>query len=296
MLHQRTFRLACLAVVFLPLVGFCIAAGIVWRYGGVGLPEATVCSVLFVLTLLGIEMGYHRHFAHGAFRAKPAVRHVLGALGSMACQGAVVWWSGIHRTHHRHSDQPGDPHSPLEGFWQAHAGWLLAKNVNPPRWTRRTRDLVRDPVVVAVHRRYLIFALAGFVAPAVVLGAIYGTWQGALSGLLWGGFVRLFLVNHVVWSINSICHTFGAKTYATHDLSCNNYWLMLPSLGFSLHNNHHAFPKSATTSHAWWQIDLCGLVIRLLAALGLVWDVNSPSSERRSQRQTHQPVARGKLV
>ncbi len=289
MFNVRFFNVACLAAVVLPIVGFTAAVAVAVQQGRVGTLELSVCAVMFVLTFVGVEVGYHRHFAHRAFCAHPAVRHVLGALGSMACQGTVIWWAGVHRTHHRFSDRDGDPHSPLEGLAQAHVGWLLRNNVNPDGWTRRVKELIRDPVVGTVHRRYPLYVTAGIVTPAVLVGIAEGSWQGLLSGLLWGGLVRMFLVNHIVWSINSICHTYGRKVYSTHDLSRNNYWLMLPSLGFSLHNNHHAFPKSATTSHVWWQIDFCGLVIRLMSACGLAWNVSIPSTEQLVRRRTSHP-------
>ena len=292
MFNQRLFNLACLGVVVLPLMGFIAAIALSLHFGYVGTLELSVCTLMLILTFVGIEVGFHRHFAHGSFSATGPVRHILGALGSMACQGTVIWWSGVHRTHHQFSDTDCDPHSPMNGFVHAHVTWLLDNNVNPDHWTRRIQELIRDPVTATVHRRYPLYVIAGFAFPAILVGIAQGSWYGILSGLLWGGLVRMFLVNHIVWSINSVCHSFGKRPYKTHDLSRNNYWLMFPSLGFSLHNNHHAFPKSATTSHVWWQIDLCGLVIHLLAALGLAWDVKIPSTERRTRRKEHHSVQR----
>jgi stearoyl-CoA desaturase (delta-9 desaturase) len=202
----------------------------------------------------------------------------------MACQGSVIWWAGVHRTHHQFPDRPGDPHSPLDGFYEAHMGWLFGHKVNPSDWTRRVRDLLRDPVAKSVHRWYPVCAVCGFIGPAVLVAMIQGSWYGLVSGFLWGGLVRVFLVTQIVASVNSICHSFGQRPYRTHDMSRNNYALMLPSLGFSLHNNHHAFPSAATTSHAWWQIDICGFVIQTMAACGLVWDVNLPSGDQLARR------------
>lgn len=165
--------------------------------------------------------------------------------------------------------------------------WIIRDDhVNPEKWTRRVKELISDPVVASIHRLYPLYSIGGLVLPAILVGLVHGSWFGVFSGFLWGGLVRLFLVNHLVWSINSVCHIYGSSDYVTQDHSRNNYWLMLPSLGFSLHNNHHAFPKAASTSHVWWQIDLCGLVIRLLAACGLAWDVNHvPSADRRARRR-----------
>jgi stearoyl-CoA desaturase (Delta-9 desaturase) len=285
MLDVRRFNLICLAAVALPLGGFFVALALAWNFARIGAPELAACVIMFLATFVGIEVGYHRHFVHRSFCAPAAVRHVLGTLGSMACQGSVIWWAGIHRTHHQYPDRVGDPHSPLDGFYQAHMGWLLGCNVNPRAWTRRVSDLIRDPVAASIHRRYAIYAIAGLVAPAVVVALVTGSWAGLLTGFLWGGLVRVFLVNHIVWSVNSICHCFGRQPYQTHDMSCNNYVMMLPSLGFSLHNNHHAFPSSATTSHAWWQVDLCGLVIRLMAVCGLASNVSIPTRDQLARRK-----------
>jgi stearoyl-CoA desaturase (Delta-9 desaturase) len=291
MMKLQRFRLACLAVAVLPTMGFIAAVWLSRNRGRVGLVELGVCGLMFLATFVGIEVGYHRHFVHRSFRATSVARHVLGALGSMAWQGSVIWWAGIHRTHHQFPDREGDPHSPLDGFYRAHMGWLLGININPPYWTRRVKDLIRDPEVAAVHRQYLLWAIVGIVGPAVAVAILQGSWYGLLTGFLWGGPVRICLVNHIVWSVNSVCHCFGGKPYQTHDLSCNNYLLMLPSMGFSLHNNHHAFPSSATTSHAWWQIDLSGLIIRLLAICGAAWDVTVPSRELMAQRKKHSTSA-----
>lgn len=296
MLNTRLFNLACLAAIVVPFLGVLTAAALAWQAGGVGVVELAVCGVMFVITYVGVEVGIHRHFAHQSFQAPAGVRKVLGAMGSMACQGSPIWWAGVHRTHHQFADRQGDPHSPLEGLLRAHMTWLLDRNVNPERWTRRVRDLIRDPVAAWVHRRYPLFAILGIVLPATVVGVIHGTWMGALSGLVWGSLVRMFLVNHMIWSINSLCHWFGKQPYPTRDLSRNVYWLMLPSLGFSLHNNHHAFPGSATTAHLWWQLDVCGLVIRLLERCGLAYDVSIPSQEqierRRAKRSGASPRTR----
>jgi stearoyl-CoA desaturase (delta-9 desaturase) len=302
MLNVRRFHLACLAVVVLPLAGFVAAVALAWGHGSVGATELGICGAMFVVTFVGIEVGYHRHFVHRSFCAAGPVRHILGAMGSMACQGSVIWWAGIHRTHHRFPDREGDPHSPLDGFYQAHVGWLLGAKVSPPGWTRRVKDLIRDPVTARVHRNYPAYAIAGFIVPAVFVATIQGSWYGLATGLLWGGLVRIFLVHHIVSSVNSVCHFFGRQPYETRDMSCNNYALMLPSLGFSLHNNHHAFPSSATTSHAWWQVDLCGLFIRLLVLCGLAWEMNEPSTEQKAARRkrshpsTYMALANGREV
>jgi stearoyl-CoA desaturase (delta-9 desaturase) len=239
------------------------------------------CAAMFVLSLVGVEAGYHRHFAHKSFKTTRGVRLLLAGLGSTAFQGSVLWWVGVHRIHHKHADRPGDPHSPFEGLVHAHVGWLF-KNLFPVGWQRRARDLYRDEVVRTATRRHYTWAVGGLLAPALLVGLLSQSWHGVLMGFLWGGLVRVFLVNHVVWSINSICHSFGSRPYATRDRSRNNALLSLPSLGFSWHNNHHAFPGSAINAHRWWQFDFCGLVILALSATGLAWDVRKAADVRRA--------------
>jgi stearoyl-CoA desaturase (delta-9 desaturase) len=257
--------------ICLPLLGVVAAALFTWQQGA-GAAELTSCAVMFVLTFIGIEVGFHRHFSHHSFKAVRAVRVLLAGLGSMALQGSVVWWAGVHRVHHGNTDRPEDPHSPLDGLFHAHVGWLF-KNLDPPNWRRRAADLFRDDVARTATRMYYLWAMAGFVLPALAVSLATRSSRGLFLGFLWGGLVRIFLVNHIVWSINSVCHTFGSRPYPTRDESRNNALLSLPSLGFSWHNNHHAFPGSAINSHHWWQLDLCGLLILFLGSLGLTWDV-----------------------
>jgi stearoyl-CoA desaturase (delta-9 desaturase) len=260
--------------IFLPFFGVLGAAIPTWSHG-TGAAEIASCAIMYVLTFIGIEVGFHRHFAHRSFSAARPVRIILGGLGSMALQGSLVWWAGVHRVHHAKADRFGDPHSPLEGLLHAHVGWLF-RNLDPPGWRRCASSLFRDDVARKATRTYYLWALAGFLLPAVGVALVKYSWEGLLLGLLWGGLVRIFLVNHFVWSINSICHRFGSRPYPTKDESRNNALLSLPSLGFSWHNNHHAYPGSAINSHLWWQLDLCGLVILGLQSLGLAWDVATP--------------------
>ncbi len=269
---------ATVMTIALPLFGVVIAARLTWTRG-MGIAEVAACAVMYVLTFVGVEVGFHRHFAHRSFRAAPAVRATLAVLGSMAMQGSLIWWAGVHRIHHAHADRPGDPHSPVDGFVHAHFGWLF-RNLDPPGWRVRARDLFRDPIARKTTRAYHALGLTGFLLPASVVGIAKHSWQGCLVGLLWGGLVRIFLVNHITWSINSVCHRFGSRPYSTKDDSRNNPYLSLPSLGFSWHNNHHAYPGSAINTHRWWQIDPCGLLIIGLQSLGLTWDVRTVSGLR----------------
>jgi stearoyl-CoA desaturase (Delta-9 desaturase) len=263
----------------LPFLGVLAAIPLAWGHG-VGAAELASCAIMYVVTFVGVEVGFHRHFAHRSFRAARPVRAILAACGSMAFQGSVLWWAGVHRVHHAHADRPGDPHSPVEGLLHAHFGWLF-KYLDPPDWRRRARNLYRDDVVRTATRAHYFWAVAGLLIPAVGVALVERSWRGLLLGFLWGGLVRIFLTNHVIWSINSICHSFGSRPYATRDESRNNALLSLPSLGFSWHNNHHAFPGSATNSHHWWQLDPCGFFISGLQSLGLAWNVQSATSAER---------------
>ena len=263
-----------------PFLGVLAAARLTWSHG-TGAAEIVSCAIMYVLTFVGVEVGFHRHFAHRSFLAARPVRIILAGLGSMALQGSVIWWAGIHRVHHAHSDHSGDPHSPLDGLLHAHVGWLF-RNLDPPDWRHRASNLFRDDVVRSATRAYYRWALVGLLLPAVGVALATRSWEGLLLGFLWGGLVRIFLVNHFVWSINSVCHRFGSRPFQTKDESRNNALLCLPSLGFSWHNNHHAFPGSAINSHRWWQLDPCGLLILALESAGLAWNVGNASGQPKA--------------
>ncbi|MGB7087117.1 MAG: acyl-CoA desaturase [Phormidesmis sp.] len=282
-MHMRFSRFSafCLAAEIMPPLCLLLALYRGCQQGFNG-PALSVFAVMCVLTLLGVEAGFHRHFAHRAFRAHPTVRTVLAALGSMAFQGTVIWWAGVHRTHHKYSDQPLDPHSPTKGLLHAHSGWLFrSASQYPPRWSRRIKDLLQDNIVRTAHVRYPIYVVLGLALPAVFVGGLTHSWNGVLDGFLWGGVIRIGVVNHLVWSINSLCHRLGTRPYQTRDRSCNNLWLALPTLGFALHNNHHAFPNAAINAHHWWQVDISGYCILILEQLGWAWNVHRPSAQQR---------------
>jgi len=292
-LLNTTSDVATIMTITLPFLGVVAAARLTWSYG-TGAAEIASCAVMYVLTFVGVEVGFHRHFAHRSFRAAPPVRAILAALGSMALQGSLLWWAGVHRVHHAHADRSGDPHSPLEGFVHAHVGWLF-RNLDPPDWRHRARDLFRDPLVRNTTRLYYFWGLTGLLLPAVGVGLAEHSWQGSMLGFLWGGLVRIFVVNHVIWSINSVCHRFGSRPYSTKDESRNNALLSLPSLGFSWHNNHHAFPGSAINAHRWWQIDPCGLLIVGLQSLGLAWNVRTASEQGKGAKDVDRGIRQDKV-
>jgi stearoyl-CoA desaturase (delta-9 desaturase) len=283
----RLQRFHVLVCNVLPLLGTLLAIVLIpWiRPGWV---ELSLAVTMWALSLgVGGTVGFHRHFTHRAFDAKPWVRNTLAILGSMAAQGPVVAWVVTHRRHHEFSDETGDPHSPqlhgsgfcnsLQGLWHAHAGWLWSHDMPNPAYY--APDLLKDRRIVWINRTYYYWVVLGIVIPTVAGGLILGTWEGAFASFLWGGFARIILTAQFVWSINSICHMFGTRPYATDEKSRNNIWLAIPSFGEAWHNNHHAYPTSAAFGHRWWELDLGWLVVRGLKAMGLVWNVRLPKPE-----------------
>jgi len=232
------------------------------------------------VSLLGVTVGFHRLLGHGAFSCAPAVRTVLAAMGCLAAEGPPIFWVANHRLHHQRSDEDGDPHSPrnlgrgalgaLRAFWHAHAGWMLTELPADP--LRYAPDLLKDRAVARVNRRYRWIVVGGLLAPAAIGLVAWGP-MGFVDGLLWGGLGRLFVVQHITWCINSVCHLAGTRPFQTGDGSRNNPLLGLIGLGEGWHNNHHAAPSSAAHGLAWWQIDISYAVIRLLRVCGLARDV-----------------------
>jgi stearoyl-CoA desaturase (delta-9 desaturase) len=261
-------------MVLAPLFGTLAAILLLAYRGNLAPPTIWLFVGFYLLGAVGIEVGFHRYFSHRSFKCLPWVRAMLGACGSIAGQGPVLYWVALHRLHHRFSDTEQDPHTPqpgtLSALYRAHIGWLFETRTLD--FASTLPDLVRDPTTVRVHKQYLRWFVAGLAAPTLIGGALAG-WIGALEGLLWGGWARMFLNHHVTWSINSLCHRFGHRSFETRDGSRNIAWLSLLSVGGSWHNNHHAFQASATNDHYWWQIDPGAWIIRIGAKLGLMWDV-----------------------
>ncbi len=284
---------ANILVTVLPigLVGF--AAWQAWG-GALHWPDLVVMALTYVLSGLGITVGFHRLFTHRSFKTSPAMRGVLAAMGSAAVEGPVIEWVANHRKHHRFSDQPGDPHSPhvdhgsgwrgaLAGLYHAHIGWIFGGGAMADE-ERYAKDLLADPVVRFIDRTFLLWVVVGMLVPFGLGVALTGSVLGGLTALLWGGAVRMFFLHHATFSINSLCHFFGRRRFETADQSRNLTWLALPSLGEAWHNNHHAFPTSARHGLRWWQLDPSAWFIAGLQRLGLVWDVVRISSERESAK------------
>ncbi len=286
-------QVANLLVTVLPLllVGFAM-----WRAWGGALrwEDLVVMAVTYTLTGLGITVGYHRLFTHRSFKTSGPLRALFAALGSAAIEGPVIEWVANHRKHHRFSDEPGDPHSPhvgragglrgaLGGLAHAHVGWILGGEEMASE-ERYAKDLLADPVVRFIDRTFVVWVLAGLLFPFALGFALTGSILGGLTGLLWGGAVRIFFLHHATFSINSLCHFFGRRRFDTGDQSRNLYWLALPTFGEAWHNNHHAFPTSARHGLRWWQLDPSAWLITALERAGLVWDVVRVAPERQLAR------------
>jgi stearoyl-CoA desaturase (delta-9 desaturase) len=280
--HETLDRFATGTVSVVPFLALGVVCWQVWAEL-LHWSDIAVFAILYVLTGFGVTVGFHRLFTHRAFATKRWLRGVLAALGSAAIEGPVISWVADHRKHHAFADQPGDPHSPhvdhgvgwrgaLRGLAHAHMGWLFLHTQRGAR-KRYAPDLIADPVVSFVDRTFLVWAVGGLGAAFGLGWLIGGTLTAALTGLLWGGAVRLLVLHHVTFSINSLCHFFGRRRFDTGDESRNLAWLSLLSFGESWHNNHHAFPTSATHGLRWWEIDTSSLLIRGLERVGLAWDV-----------------------
>jgi len=227
----------------------------------------------------------------------------LGVLGSMAVQGSLLKWVALHRRHHAFSDRPGDPHSPhlhgsgvlglIRGLWHAHLGWVF--QADPPDLPRYVKDLNRSPLLRMVSALFPVWVVLGLVIPAVLGGLLTMSWRGVWYGLAWGGLARIFLVHHVTWSVNSVCHFWGMRPYRNADQSRNNILFGILGLGEGWHNTHHAFPTSARHGLRWWQIDASYWLIRTLALLRLAWNVKLPSKQAQAQAKgfeaTKRPIA-----
>jgi stearoyl-CoA desaturase (delta-9 desaturase) len=256
--------------------------------------DAVVFTVTYLAIGVGVTVGYHRLFTHRSFKATPAVKATLAILGSAAAEGAVIEWVSTHRQHHQFSDMEGDPHSPHvgqgSGFWgqvrglfHAHIGWVFGDSQRADE-NRYAPDLTKDPLIEFLNRTWLVWVLAGLAFPFAFGWILTGSVIGGLTGLLWGGAVRIFVLHHTTFSINSLCHFFGRQRFVTGDESRNLAWLAPFTLGEAWHNNHHAFPTSARHGLGRWQLDPSAGVIWTLERLGLAWDVVRITPERQQRK------------
>jgi stearoyl-CoA desaturase (delta-9 desaturase) len=282
-----------LGAVAIPFAATLLAIALLWE-SMVSPADLAIAAVMYLLTAIGITVGFHRLLTHRSFQTSKPLEYLFATLGSMAVQGPVIAWVADHRKHHAHTDKEGDPHSPhvghgdgvrgvMTGLWHAHTGWLLSTQGRAD-WKRYAADLYEDDGMRRINRNFVPLVVASLAIPALAGFLISGTFAGAATGLLWGGLVRIFFVHHVTWSVNSVCHFLGSRRFDTDDHSTNVVWLALPSLGESWHHNHHAFPRSAVHGLKRWEPDPSALLIAALEKLGLAWNVVRISAERQAQR------------
>jgi stearoyl-CoA desaturase (delta-9 desaturase) len=280
-------------VTVLPILALGVVAWQLWS-SWLGWSDLIVFAIMYVSTGFGITVGFHRLFTHRSFKTGKVVRAILAALGSAAIEGPVISWVADHRKHHNYSDKPGDPHSPhvdhghglkgaLRGLFHAHVGWLFIHTERGLK-SRYAPDLLKDPIVSFISRTFVLWVAAGLVVPFFLGWAIGGSVATGLTGLLWGGAVRMLVLHHATYSINSLCHFFGRRRFTTEDESRNLWWLSFFTFGEAWHNNHHAFPTSARHGLSRWNFDPSAWVIWGLEKTGLAWDVVRVSPERQAAK------------
>ncbi|WP_285590244.1 fatty acid desaturase [Herbidospora sp. NBRC 101105] len=280
-------------VVGLPLVALALAVPVAWAWGWLSWVDIAIAFVFYMFTGLGVTVGLHRYFTHGSFKAKRPLKIALGVAGSMSLEMSVLDWVATHRKHHKFSDKDGDPHSPWRfgtSFWAvtkgllyAHMGWLFeAERANREKYAP---DLVKDPDIVKFHKMFPVLAITSLALPAILGGLITWSWQGAATAFFWGTLVRIGLLHHVTWAINSICHVFGDEAFESRDKSRNVWWLALPSFGESWHNLHHSDPTCARHGVLKGQIDLSAGLIKIFERFGWAYDVRWPNPERLAAKR-----------
>jgi stearoyl-CoA desaturase (delta-9 desaturase) len=291
--NETRDRIITGTVTVVPFLALAVVAWQLWN-DALRWSDLIVFAICYVATGLGVTVGFHRHLTHRAFKAKRWVRGVLAILGSAAIEGPVISWVADHRKHHTYADVEGDPHSPhvdhgrgwkgaLKGLLHAHVGWLFIHTHRGNR-QRYARDLLDDPLIRFVDRTFVLWVAVGLLVPFGLGYLIGGTLEAALTGLLWGGAVRVLVIHHVTYSINSLCHFFGRRAFDTGDESRNLLWLAPFTFGESWHNNHHAFPTSYRHGLRGWQLDISAGVIWLMERAGLVWEVVRVPPERQARK------------
>lgn len=281
--------------VALPFLGLITGIVLAWQFGMMSWFYLGLMIGGWIVSGLGITVGFHRLLTHRSFDTYPWVRAVWGVLGSLAIEGAPTVWCAVHRKHHQFSDLEGDPHSPhlhgegpvnwVKGFVHSHLGWLFGKTWSDQSLTKFVPDLLAEKWIARISNYYVVLVIASLMIPAAIGGLVMMTWEGAFLGFIWGGLARVFCTHHITWSINSICHVFGSKEFKAGDDSRNNFLFGILGHGEGWHNNHHAFPTSAKHGLRWWQFDLSWLVIRSMQLVGLAWNVRQPSEKAMNNKK-----------
>mgnify|MGYP001075122647 CR=1 FL=1 len=298
--HQTRDRVITGLVCVLPFVALGVAAWQSWQ-GLLGWTDLVIFGVAYVLTGLGVTVGFHRLLTHRSFKTTKPVKAMLAILGSAAIEGPVTAWVADHRKHHQFSDRPGDPHSPhvdhgggwtgaLRGLFHAHMGWLFVHTQRGAK-ARYARDLRADPMMRFIDKTFPLWAIGGLAACFFAGWAIGGSVEKGFTALLWGGGVRILFVHHLTYAVNSLCHFSGRRDFETPDESRNVWWLAPFTFGEAWHNNHHAFPTSARHGLRRLQIDPSAAVIWALEKAGLAWDVVRVAPERL-ERKARRPAVK----
>jgi stearoyl-CoA desaturase (Delta-9 desaturase) len=285
--QSRKEQVALATFIVVPFLAVLAAVPVAWG-GWLGWTDVAIMVVMYWLTGHGITVGFHRLFTHKSYKPNRAVKVFWAIAGSMAIQGPVIRWVADHRKHHKFSDRDGDPHSPwrygndikalTKGFFHAHMMWLFDPEQTPQR--KYAPDLMKDKDLVRISRQFPLWVAVSLALPLVLGGLLTMSWQGALTAFFWGSLVRVSLLHHVTWSINSICHTVGDRPFVSRDKSANVWWLAIPSMGESWHNLHHADPTCARHGVMRGQVDTSARVIWFMEKMGWVDDVRWPVKER----------------
>jgi len=278
--------------IVVPFLALLAAVPIAWGWG-LGWRDLVLAFVMYAISGHGITVGFHRYFTHGSFKAKRWLRVTLAIAGSLAIEGPVIRWVADHRRHHAFSDREGDPHSPwrygetvpalVKGLWWAHIGWLFDTEQTPR--SKYAPDLMADKDMQRIERAFPALVVVSMLLPALLGGLLSMSWQGAVTAFFWASLVRVGLLHHVTWSINSICHAIGQRPFVARDKSGNVWWLALLSMGESWHNLHHADPTCARHGVEKGQIDSSARVIWIFEKLGWSTDVRWPKAQRIDARR-----------
>ncbi|GAU68630.1 putative fatty acid desaturase [Streptomyces sp. NBRC 110611] len=291
-------QITLLLFITVPFVALVAAVPLAWGWG-VSWLDLTLLTVMYFIGCHGITIGFHRYFTHGAFKAKRPLRIALAIMGSLAVEGPLVRWVADHRKHHKFSDAEGDPHSPwrygesvpalLKGLWWAHVGWMFDEEQTPQQ--KYAPDLIKDSAVRTISRQFVLWTTVSLLIPPLVGGLVTWSWQGALTAFFWGSLVRVALLHHVTWSINSICHAVGKRPFKSRDRSGNVWWLAVLSCGESWHNLHHADPTCARHGVLKGQLDSSARLIRWCERAGWAYDVRWPNASRLDARRKEAAAA-----
>ncbi|AJC57902.1 MULTISPECIES: fatty acid desaturase [Streptomyces] len=285
-------QITLLLFITVPFLALVAAVPLAWGWG-VSWLDLGLMTAMYYIGCHGITIGFHRYFTHGAFKARRPLRIALAIMGSMAVEGPLVRWVADHRKHHKFSDAEGDPHSPwrygetvpalMKGLWWAHVGWMFDEEQTPQH--KYAPDLIKDPAIRTVSRQFVLWTTVSLLIPPLVGGLVTWSWQGALTAFFWGSLVRVALLHHVTWSINSICHAVGKRPFKSRDRSGNVWWLAVLSCGESWHNLHHADPTCARHGVLKGQLDSSARLIRWCELAGWAYDVRWPSAARLDARR-----------